>query len=646
MSSTWKRCLRVFHHEGGSNDPGSWQPVGVRRRLTVFAVAAITTVAIGVQPGVANAASPAPGCPISTSLEPSCGVLMGVATHKLPGQTWEQSVAAHGQLIGRQVDVLHNYHQWNSAFPDAAETARALGGQELLLTWIGTRQDGTVVRWASIASGTEDAVIDASANRFKALGVPVWLNFQNEPEALIGVSGTAAEYVTAWRHIHDRFAADGVTNVVWDAVFMGVTSDNLIAKFRALYPGDSYVDWIAWDPNNRNAPWASFADAVRPFYDWLMDNGYGSKPFMLAEYGVVEDPANAQAKANWFTAEAVSLTDGEFPNLKVVSYFDHPYTDGTSGNFVIDTSQASSASYAALGQVLLSASTTPVTTPGLPTAVSAAAGSSSAVVSWTPPTNTGAGVITAYTVKASPGGSSVTVGGPLPVTKAAVSGLTPGTSYTFAVAAANSSGSGSFSTPSNAIVPKAILASVPSPTAAGWQRNGAAVLSNGLLRLTDAVTKQSVGTAFWPTAITAASFCVSFDAVIDGGTGADGLTVAFADYNAGARPTSKGQAGGGLGWSGIPGFAVALDTYLNGTDPSNNFIGLATGFNPASNKDLIWKATSITVPPLRATHHITIVAAGGLLFVSVDGTQVLSSSAALPAKTLIGFTASDGNRVD
>src|SRR5664279_4943023 len=83
-----------------------------------------------------------------------------------------------------------------------------------------------------------------------------------------------------------------INNAVWTAVFMRVTSDTKIAQFKALYPGDAYVDWIAWDPYNRNTPWLSFSAMVTPFYDWLTDNGYGGKPFMLAEYGVVEDPAN------------------------------------------------------------------------------------------------------------------------------------------------------------------------------------------------------------------------------------------------------------------------------------------------------------------------------------------------------------------
>lgn len=153
-------------------------------------------------------------------------------------------------------------------------------------------------------------------------------------------------------------------------------------------------------------------------------------------------------------------------------------------------------------------------------------------------------MITAYTVTATPGGQSVTVGGPLPVTSAAIVGLTPGTSNTFTVAATNSSGTGVPSAASNPITPNASLATIPSPTAGGWQGNGTAILANGGLQLTDAVTKFSAGSAFYPTAVTAASsFAASFDAVSDQGTGADGLVLAFGDVKAGVKATSKGQSG-------------------------------------------------------------------------------------------------------
>ena len=641
---------------------GSFVSRWARRVVAVGAVAAVTAGLLTVG-GTAGASAPAAvvkaavvkasgsaACPVSAKLVPSCGVLLGVATNKLATQTWEQSVAANEQVIGRQADVLHDYHQWDTAFPDAAETARAVGGQTLMISWMGQRQNGSQVPWASIAGGAEDAVITAEALRIKALGRPVFLTFQHEPEALVGISGTAAQYVAAWRHIHDVFVAVGASNAVWAVVFMGVVSDNYIAAVQALYPGDGYVDYIGWDPYNRAAcygnPWQSFAGTVSPFYQWLMANGHANKPFLLGEYGSVEDAANPAAKANFFTGEGVSLADGEFPNLKVVSYFDHPAPPATC-DWRIATSPASQAAYTAMAQDMWTRSTTPVTVPAAPAAVTAVAGTGSAAISWAAPGDTGNGMITGYRVTAAPGGLTATVPGPLPVTTATIAGLTAGTAYTFTVTATNSAGTSVAAVPSAPIVPLAPKTTIPAPAGGGWKLNRLATLVGGNLQLTDASTQYSMGTAFWPTPITAATgFTVSFDSTIGGGTGGDGVALVFADAGAGATATSIGASGSGLGYSGIPGYALALDTYKNGTDPSNNFIGLATGGDPNNKSNLVWKATSTAVPALRALHHLTVVVANNTLTTTIDGAQALSTTITVPTNTLIGFTAGNGGHTD
>ncbi len=86
---------------------------------------------------------------------------------------------------------------------------------------------------------------------------------------------------------------------------------------------------------------------------------------------------------------------------------------------------------------------TPAAVPGKPRTVAAVRGDGQAGVSWDAPLSDGGSVISGYTVVSSPGGHSVSVGGA--ARSATVSGLSNGTSYTFAVRAANSVGDGAAS---------------------------------------------------------------------------------------------------------------------------------------------------------------------------------------------------------
>jgi hypothetical protein len=185
--------------------------------------------------------------------------------------------------------------------------------------------------------------------------------------------------------------------------------------------------------------------------------------------------------------------------------------------------------------------------------------------------------------------------------------------------------------------------SVPAPGGAGWSYNGAAVMNGTDLVLTPATTFQA-GSAFNSTVVPTAKLHAHFTAQIGGGTGADGLCFAILDATK-ASPTAVGVNGGGLGFSGLPGVAVCLKTSLSAGDPSNNFVGIATG---GTADHLTYAATSTAVGPLRTgTHDVDVqVNVAGMLVVTVDGTQVLDTVVALPSNALVGFTGGTGALTD
>ncbi|WP_307623791.1 choice-of-anchor D domain-containing protein [Streptomyces sp. V3I7] len=186
---------------------------------------------------------------------------------------------------------------------------------------------------------------------------------------------------------------------------------------------------------------------------------------------------------------------------------------------------------------------------------------------------------------------------------------------------------------------------VPPPGPNGWTYNGTAALSGTSLVLTPAVSAvtSARGTGVQGTAVPSARLRARFRATIGGGTGADGLALLLLDASR-ATPTSLGAGGGGLGYAGLPGVAVTLDTHRNGSEPSGNFVGVATGGTTLPT----YTATSTAVPDLRSgTHALDVsVTTAGHLVVRIDGTQVIDKAVALPRNVLVGFGGATGSATD
>jgi hypothetical protein len=186
---------------------------------------------------------------------------------------------------------------------------------------------------------------------------------------------------------------------------------------------------------------------------------------------------------------------------------------------------------------------------------------------------------------------------------------------------------------------------IPDPSAGGWQLNGTAALEGASLALTQAAVNQA-GSAFWPQKLDSHNLAIEFEISIGGGTGADGLALVLADASKGATPTSLGAVGGGLGFSGIPGLAVAFDTFKNSANPSSNFIGVSNG--PGSEPKLLhWLGTATLSQPLRSTtHKVKITTSGNAITAYIDGSKIGSLAVTLPSSSYIGFSGGTGTMTD
>jgi beta-mannanase len=276
---------------------------------------------------------PSPGpAGFSAAMAPNSGALWGTSKFD---KGWESQ-------MGRKFDIVHVYHQWSQDFPTAEERALAAEGRLLLINW---KSPGS---WPAVANGSQDAQITATANRLKAFGRKVFLAFHHEPENDVGGAGQPADYARAFRHVVDVFNRVGADNVLFVWNMMGYVG-GYGGIYPTLYPGDQYVDWIAYDPYNwygcrAGSKGRSFAQITKPFYDWTAAHAPG-KPLMLAEFGLREQGAGMPSKAEWFR-DALGQLRTTRTRIKALVYFNNLH----ACDWRITSSGSSVAAYREVGR--------------------------------------------------------------------------------------------------------------------------------------------------------------------------------------------------------------------------------------------------------------------------------------------------------
>jgi hypothetical protein len=287
-------------------------------------------------------------------MAPSCGALWGAVANAFsarPGWPAQgpDSQRRYERAIGRTFGVYGYYYSpfTDPPFPRPSDIAflREPGKNRMLLAHWRIAQGLT---FADVLAGKADGIIDRQAAHLKAsFPEKIFVSLQSEAEWQVASTAdpgrSAKEYAAMYRYVVDRMRSQGVDNVIWVLVFGGYAKWATQPWFADLYPGDSAVDWIAWNPYSYTLPHGpdfgqllnstegSTNPSYRGMYNYLTRTHPG-KPLMLSELGIAHDRRNPDArlslKAGFYDSLGAQLR--RFPALRAIVNFD-AHTDVWTG---------------------------------------------------------------------------------------------------------------------------------------------------------------------------------------------------------------------------------------------------------------------------------------------------------------------------
>jgi hypothetical protein len=216
------------------------------------------------------------------------------------------------QKLGEHVSIDHSYVPWDFSSWSKRVAPDITAGRTPLLSWSAAPKTTA----AAIASGSQDATIDAAAKALKAAGITIYLRpfYEfDQPQGHPRYIGTATQVIAAWQHLYTRFQADGATNVKF--VWCPMAFDYTKGVAQTFWPGVNYVDYVAADGYNfPGAKWRAFGTIFADAYAFSVKVG---RPFFIAE---TASPANDPRTPSWISGAAQWAQANT--NVAAVVYFD------------------------------------------------------------------------------------------------------------------------------------------------------------------------------------------------------------------------------------------------------------------------------------------------------------------------------------
>jgi hypothetical protein len=252
-----------------------------------------------VRPGEMAGAPPGGGAPVprgpagqaAGTLPYDVGPLLkpknkfvGVALDGVPADV--KPLKDYAARSGKQPNLVEFYAAWGHGFDSSGAKRIWDAGALPYLAW--EPFEPTI---KEIADGKTDDYVRQFAYAVRDLNLPLALSIGHEMNghwfAWGSKSTKPADFVRAWKHVHDIFVQAGATNVIW------VWNPNVIepvpeVPLAPLFPGDAYVDWVGITGYYTKTGPKDFATLFKPTARQVRT--FTKKPLLIAETGAQAGP--------------------------------------------------------------------------------------------------------------------------------------------------------------------------------------------------------------------------------------------------------------------------------------------------------------------------------------------------------------------
>jgi cellulose synthase (UDP-forming) len=308
-------------------------------KIVAIAASGALTLSALVAPGflvVPEVVSARQSQPFPVAATPHRSLVLGVTTDALAKNSttpWRiadlGAVNAFEQTAHAHVGIVMWFADWKHARPEQSQLrAIAQRGSIPEISWepwdysksVHTQPQYTL---ASIIHGHHNAYIRTWARGLRAYGRPVLLRLAQEmngnwyPWSEATNGNRPGQFVRAWRHVHDIFTSEHVTNVKW----VWSPAAGTLAIRRSQYPGDAYVDVLGLSVFNGGSGlnwggWRSFA-RIFDTSERVLHQIAPTKPIQISEVASAERGGN---KAAWITSMFTDLH--RHPEVRSLIWYD------------------------------------------------------------------------------------------------------------------------------------------------------------------------------------------------------------------------------------------------------------------------------------------------------------------------------------